>query len=51
MQNINRKLTNISAINDGDLDGYKYKVKRITRKVVEKNKIIADAQDKIDDDF
>jgi superfamily II DNA or RNA helicase len=51
MQNINRKLTNISAINDGDLDGYKYKVKRITRKVVEKNKIIADAQDKIDDDL
>lgn len=26
MRNINRKLANISAINDGDLDGYKYKV-------------------------
>jgi len=32
MQNINKKLTNISAINDGDLDGYKYKVRKITRK-------------------
>ena len=28
MQNINRKLSNLSAINDGDLDGYKYKVRR-----------------------
>lgn len=26
MQNINKKLANISAINDGDLEGYKYKV-------------------------
>ena len=33
MQNINRKLTNISAINDGDLDGYKYKIKKITRHI------------------
>lgn len=32
MQNINRKLTNISAINDRDLDGYKYRVKKISRK-------------------
>ena len=31
MRNINRKLANISAINDGDLEGYKYAVKRITR--------------------
>lgn len=38
MQNINRKLTNISAINDGDLDGHKYLLKRITRKVVPKVK-------------
>lgn len=37
MQNINRKLTNLSATNDGDLDGYKYNVKKITRKVVVKN--------------
>jgi len=36
MQNINRKLANISAINDGDLDSYKYKVNKITRKVVSK---------------
>jgi len=28
MQNINRKLANISAINDGDLAGYKYKTIR-----------------------
>jgi len=27
MENINRKLSNISAINDGDLDGYKYDIK------------------------
>ena len=26
MQNINKKLSNISAINDGDLNGYKYKI-------------------------
>lgn len=33
MQNINRKLANISAINDGDLEGYKYKVvRKITNK-------------------
>jgi superfamily II DNA or RNA helicase len=32
MQNINRKLTNISAINDGDLVGYSYKVKKISRR-------------------
>lgn len=38
MQNINKKLSNISAINDGDLEGYKYKVKKITRKVVKKQK-------------
>lgn len=37
MRNINRKLTNISVINDGDLEGNKYKVKRITRKVVTRN--------------
>ena len=41
MQNINKKLTNISAINDGDLNGYKYKINRIARKMVtNKNKII-----------
>jgi len=28
MQNINRKLENISATNDGVLDGYKYKIKK-----------------------
>lgn len=38
MQNINRKLTNISAINDGDLDGYKYKINKITRKRIPKKK-------------
>lgn len=40
MQNINRKLTNISAINDGDLDGYKHKVARVERvkKVATKTK-------------
>lgn len=32
MRQISRKLANISAINDGDLDGYKYKVKEITRR-------------------
>jgi len=42
MLSINRKLTNISAINDGDLDSYKYQVKRITRKVIDKNPINAD---------
>ena len=31
MKNINKKLIHISAINDGDLDGYKYKIKTITR--------------------
>ena len=36
MKNINKKLANISAINDGDLDGYKYDVKRITRRRVKK---------------
>ncbi|XWV26205.1 DEAD/SNF2 helicase [Tupanvirus soda lake] len=39
MQNINKKLANISAINDGDLDGYKYKIYKITRKVVPKKEI------------
>lgn len=38
MQNINKKLANISAINDGDLDGYKYHVveqsTRSSKKVV-----------------
>jgi SNF2 family DNA or RNA helicase len=29
MKNINRKLMNISAINDGDLNSYRYKVKKI----------------------
>lgn len=28
MRNINRKLSNLSAINDGDLNGYKYKIRR-----------------------
>lgn len=32
MRSINRKLTNISAINDGDLTCHKYKVKKITKK-------------------
>src|SRR5277367_5536161 len=32
MQNINRKLTNISAINDKDLDCYKYDVKKMIKK-------------------
>lgn len=31
MKNINKKLANISAVNDGDLDGHKYYVKKITR--------------------
>lgn len=31
-QRINRKLANISAINDGDLDGYKYELRKITKK-------------------
>lgn len=38
MQNINRKLTNISAINDGDLDGYKYKINNIKKTVINKKK-------------
>jgi superfamily II DNA/RNA helicase len=38
MQNINKKLANISAINDGDLEGYKYKINRITRKTISKQK-------------
>jgi superfamily II DNA or RNA helicase len=33
-QQINRKLANISAINDGDLNGYKYKLKKITKKII-----------------
>lgn len=33
MTNINKKLANISAINDGDLDGYKYQI-NITEKAV-----------------
>jgi len=32
MNNINKKLTNISAINDGDLNSYKYSVKKIKKK-------------------
>jgi len=36
MQNLNKKLTNLSAINDGDLDSYKYAVKKITRKLIPK---------------
>ena len=32
MRSINRKLQNISAINDGDLTCHKYKVKKITKK-------------------
>jgi len=32
MSNINRKLANISAINDGDLEGYKYKVTKGRKK-------------------
>lgn len=47
MQNINRKLANISAINDGDLEGYKYKVCHITRT---KKKAIAKNIDDIDTD-
>lgn len=38
MRNINRKLTNVSIINDKDLEGYRYRVKKITRKVVKNNK-------------
>ncbi len=34
MRNINRKLANISAINDGDLDTYKYKVNRVENKKI-----------------
>uniref|UniRef100_A0A6C0LTA0 Helicase n=1 Tax=viral metagenome TaxID=1070528 RepID=A0A6C0LTA0_9ZZZZ len=37
MQNINRKLTNISCINDRDLNGYKYNINNGVRKN-EKNK-------------
>lgn len=36
MKNINRKLTNLSATNDGDLTGYKYNVKNIKRRIVDK---------------
>ena len=39
MQSINKKLANISAINDGDLDGHKYKINRITKKIVSKTKV------------
>lgn len=39
MRNINRKLANISAINDGDLNGYNYKIKRITKKKVTDNTV------------
>lgn len=35
MRNINRKLQNISGINDGDLTCHKYKVKKITKKKVQ----------------
>ena len=48
MQLINRKLANISAINDGDLGSYQYKVKRITRRVVDKKK---KSMDEDDDNF
>ncbi len=48
MRNINRKLANISAINDGDLDVHKFKVKKITRKVVSKKKILDDDDDDLD---
>lgn len=37
MQNINRKLANVSAINNGDLESYNYKLKKITRRVVKRN--------------
>lgn len=36
MLNINRRLAKISLINDADLDAYKYKVKKITRKEIKK---------------
>ena len=50
MSNINRKLSNLSATNDGDLDGHKYQVKKITRKAVSKtNKKIVVVDD--DDDI
>jgi superfamily II DNA or RNA helicase len=47
MRNINRKLANISAINDGDLDVHKFKIKRITRKIISKKskKIVKDDDD------
>ena len=37
MRNINRKLANICCINDGDMNGYKYGVKKITRRIVKNN--------------
>jgi superfamily II DNA or RNA helicase len=36
MLNINKKLTNVGAINDGDLDVYKYKVNEVKRTKVKK---------------
>jgi len=36
MKNINRKLANVSILNDGDLNGYRYKVKKISRHTVDK---------------
>src|SRR5205807_1765608 len=32
MNNINKKLKNISAINDGDINGYKYKIRRVIKR-------------------
>lgn len=45
MQNINKKLANISTINDGDLNGYKYKVCKITKKVIPKKEKIITVDD------
>ena len=51
MQNINKKLTNLSATNDGDLDGYKYGVKKITRKKIKSSSKIPTEAIEITDDL
>lgn len=48
MQSINRKLMNISLINDKDMDGHKYQMKKITRKVIKKEIINEIDSEKID---
>jgi len=49
MININKKLSNISAINDGDLNSHKYKINTITRKTISKSRPpkIVDVDDNI----